>query len=138
MNEPISTVIFKPNIGFYICIRLIQLSPVFWSLTLNAWIPYSSQRGCRTLYLSSSSLSGHPSMHCCTRSPVLKYIMTVREAAKKHFFSGPATKAFLPLELSGRIFWLIFLELQKRLFFLVAGPLKNNFFAASVLVSYSF
>ena len=47
------------------------------------------------------------------------------------FFSGPATKT-LPLELSGHIFWGnffgIFLDLQKKWFFLVARPLKKEIF----------
>ena len=65
------------------------------------------------------------------------------EAAKKvSLFSGPATKAPPPLELSGHIFWgnifVIFLELHNKFFFLMAGPLKKNFFAASLKTDRTF
>ena len=68
----------------------------------------------------------------------------LREAAKKVFFNGPATKALPPLSsLVATIFFGIYLGLKKRYFFLVskplpspphlvAGQLEKTFFAASL------
>ena len=54
-------------------------------------------------------------------------VAIVREAAKKVFFLIPATKP--PSSSVATFFIGIFLELQKSSFFLVARPLKRNFFS---------
>ena len=55
----------------------------------------------------------------------------IREATKKkHFFSGPATKALPPWNKKNTFFGEIFLERQKKLFLLVARPLMTPFYAA--------
>ena len=63
----------------------------------------------------------------------------IREAAKKVFFSGPATSSLV----ATTFFGFLFLKLQKKVFFLsgqaltpppLAGPLKKLFFAASLTV----
>ena len=64
--------------------------------------------------------------------------LTKGSRKKRYFFSGPATKALPPPSslVATEFFQNFFLELKKRSFFLVTGPLKKHRFCNTVFSSF--